>query len=151
MNIKVYSPQSSTPTNSVGLLIKHSEILLLGFVALIGLLGSVYVLSANPGFPKNELSQFTPLSIEKQRKSEFDKYVKISGNKNTESKIQFEIIHLDINAKRYVMEMGDGRRMILTQPTFEYQYSTKGEYLLELKELQRGLIVVVGDKKLKIK
>ena len=49
------------------------------------------------------------------------------------------------------MEMGDGRRMILTAPSFPYTYNTKGEYTLELKEIQRGLIVLIGDKKLKIK
>ncbi|MBK9687727.1 MAG: hypothetical protein IPO65_08140 [Saprospiraceae bacterium] len=49
------------------------------------------------------------------------------------------------------MEMGDGRRMILTSPNFTHNYPTKGEYLLELKEIQRGLIVLIGEKKLKIK
>ena len=46
-------------------------------------------------------------------------------------------------------EMAEG--MIPTAPSFPYTYHTKGEYTLELKEIQRGLIVLIGDKKLKIK
>jgi hypothetical protein len=84
------------------------------------------------------------------KKSDFDKYVKITGDKKIGNTLNFEI-GLNLKEGRYVMEMGDGRRMILTAPSFPYTYNTKGEYTLELKEIQRGLSVLIGDKKLKIK
>jgi hypothetical protein len=149
MDVKIYTTNQTLFQNTHSVVFRYFEYVLLFIVAAIGLLCSAFALADNSSLPQNnDFKQV--VSFDLAKKSEFDKYVTISGDKKTGSELSFEI-SLDLKASRYVMEMGDGRRMILTQPAFTYKYENKGEYVLELKEIQKGLIVVVGDKKLKIK
>jgi hypothetical protein len=149
MDVKIYTQNHSLFQNSSSALFKYFEYALLLVVAATGLLCSAFALADKSSLPPDGAFKQV-VSYDLAKKSEFDKYVKISGDKKNGNELEFEI-SLDLKASRYVMEMGDGRRMILTQPNFTYVYETKGEYILELKEIQKGLIVVVGDKKLKIK
>jgi hypothetical protein len=156
MNTRYYADSGSIQIGFINNLVKNGEYLLLCFVAIIGLSGSIFVLSQKKGLSKNELSQFAPAIVLDEKKSDFDKYVSISGNKKAGEALHFEIKNLEIispsqGSKRYVMEMGDGSRMIITQSSFDYKYASKGEYKLELKEIQRGLLILIGEKKLKIK
>ena len=57
----------------------------------------------------------------------------------------------DEKASRYVMEMGDGVRLIVTQKNLMYNYAVPGKYTIELKELKSGLLTLVGTKKIKVK
>lgn len=149
MDVKVYTTNQSIFQNANSVVFRYFEYILLFIVAATGLLCSAFALADNSSLPhNNDFKQV--VSYDLAKKSEFDKFVTISGDKKTDSELTFDLA-LDLKASRYVMEMGDGRRMILTQPSFTYKYENKGEYVLELKEIQKGLIVVIGDKKLKIK
>ena len=148
MDVKIYTQNQSIFTSSHSFIFKYFEYILLFLVAATGLLCSAFALSNNAGLPGND--HYRQIVGYEAKKYDFDKFVKISGDKKIGSELSFEI-NLNLKEKRYVMEMGDGRRMILTSPNFTYNYPTKGEYLLELKEIQRGLIVLIGEKKLKIK
>ena len=57
----------------------------------------------------------------------------------------------DEKASRYVMEMGDGVRLIITQKNLTYMYKEPGTYYIELKEIKDGLMHIVGTKKIKVK
>lgn len=149
MNVNIYTQNQSIFQNSNSYVFRYFEYILLFIIAATGLLCSAFALTDNATIPPNQFTQQVA-AFGMVKKSDFDKYVSMKGDHKTGSVIDFEI-KLDITKKRYVMEMGDGRRMILTSPTFNYSYSQPGEYLLELKEIQRGLIVLIGEKKLKIK
>lgn len=148
MDVKIYTQNQSIFSNPHSFLFRYFEYILLFLVAATGLLCSAFALSNNAGNGGND--HYRQVVGYEAKKSDFDKYVKITGDKKTGSTLNFEI-NMDLKKGRFVMEMGDGRRMILTSPNFTYTYPTKGEYILELKEIQRGLIVLIGEKKLKIK
>lgn len=132
------------------------EYLLLGIVASLGLIGSIYIFAANTGGnSNNNFNQFATATAvvadeSSDELSSFSDFIKVSGKKKVGNEIQFAS-KMDIKSKRYVMEMGDGMRMIITQPNFSYQYKEKGKYLLELKTIERGLITTVATHKLKVK
>ncbi|MBK8700828.1 MAG: hypothetical protein IPN29_15300 [Saprospiraceae bacterium] len=149
MDVKIYTQNQTLFPSTHSFVFRYFEYILLFLVAATGLLCSAFALSDNSSMPSNENFRQV-VSLDAARKSDFDKYVKIEGERKTGSELQFEI-SLNLAEKRYVMEMGDGRRMILTSPKFNYTYPAKGEYILELKEIQRGLIVLIGEKKVKIK
>ncbi len=140
------------------LIIPHSmEFFLLSIVAILGLVGSIYIIASNAaGNSNNNYNQFATTPVVELEEdvdelgSSFGNYIKISGKKRVGNEIEFET-KMDIKEKRYVMEMGDGMRMIITQPKFSYQYKEKGKYVLELKTIERGLITTIATKKLKIK
>jgi hypothetical protein len=80
----------------------------------------------------------------------FDEYVKIADKKKAGELLEIEFLK-DPKASRYVMEMGDGVRLIVTQQKLMYTYETPGKYVIELKEIKNGLLSIVGTKKIKIK
>jgi hypothetical protein len=146
MDVKLY-PASTSYLPS--LFTRYFEYILLLVVALIGLICSAFALAeTTPSGSNMPYTQFVSLDLGK--KSEFDKHVQLTGEHKNGATLSFHI-NLDLAASRYVMDMGDGNRMIITQNDFDYTYFTKGEYLLELKEINRGLISLIGDKKLKIR
>jgi hypothetical protein len=130
------------------------EYIILCLVAGIGLMGSIYLFAANSqNDSNNNFNQFataTILSSDDEVRNSFSDYVKITGKKRVDIDLSFKT-KMDIKAKRYVMEMGDGMRMIITQPSFEYKYAKKGKYELELKTIERGLITTLATKTIKIK
>lgn len=149
MDVKIYTQNHSIFQNSESVLFKYFEYILLILIAMTGLICSAFAIADNSALPSG--GEFRQVSLyTSPQKSDFDKYIKITGDQKSGNVLTFDI-KMDIKAKRYVMEMGDGRRMILTASQFTYKYDVPGEYILELKEIQRGLIAVVGEKKLKIK
>ena len=136
----------------------YIERVLLFFIAGVGILGSVYIFSANSGSqisPEYSNIAYAPLlSLEDDTaadaKGRFGSYVKIEGDKVAGAELAFEFKKSREDA-RYVLEMGNGERMIITGDRWPYTYKKAGEYLLELKKIERGLITLVASKKLKIK
>ncbi|MBL0101885.1 MAG: hypothetical protein IPP49_19090 [Saprospiraceae bacterium] len=57
----------------------------------------------------------------------------------------------DVKSSRFVLEMGDGVRLIITQNSLSYSYAQPGKYVIELKEIKNGLLHLVGTKKIKVK
>ena len=135
---------------------KHFEQILLTIVACLGLLGSVYIfadntlLATNPPESNFQLFCATPADTNESTSSDFDKYVKIEGDYKVDSELRFQFLG-DPKASRYVMEMGDEMRHIITTNNFTHAYSKSGKYTIELKEIKRGLITVLASKEIKIK
>ncbi len=135
---------------------KHFEQILLIIVACLGLLGSVYIFADNtllPGGPSEsniQLFTTTPDMDADLELGDLDKYFEISGEKKVGEKLTFTFLG-DLKASRYVLEMGDEMRFILTSQEFDYTYQKAGKYRLELKEIKRGLITTLASKKIKIK
>lgn len=81
---------------------------------------------------------------------DFDDYVDIASKQQAGQRFTFEF-KKDVTASRYVMEMGDGVRLIVTQPNLSYQYMSPGKYTIELKEIKDGLLNLIGTKTIKVK
>lgn len=136
----------------------YIERVLLFFIAGVGIMGSVYIFSASSDSqisPEYNNMAFAPVITQEDNvaadvKARFSNYVDIEGEKIAGAKLQFTF-KKDRAAARYVLEMGNGERMIITGDSWPYSYSEAGEYLLELKKIERGLITLVASKKLKIK
>lgn len=90
------------------------------------------------------------LALDVDDKPKFKDFVSISGDYKADKDLDFKILH-DITDARYIMEMGDGMRIIITQKEFSYAYAAKGKYEIELKRIKRGLVSTVASKKIKIK
>lgn len=81
---------------------------------------------------------------------DFDEYVDIATRQTAGQRFSF-LFKKDVTASRYVMEMGDGVRLIVTQPNLTYQYDLPGKYTIELKEIKNGLLNLIGTKTIKVK
>ena len=158
MNIEGYSVFSSRTLHSgFYSFVKNLEYILLFAVASVGLVGSVYIFVDNsmnaPQMPNGNLS-FVPAATLDQSSSgkleDFKNFIEIKGKERVDAELTF-IVKVDLSSKRYVLEMGDDMRMIITQPEFTYKYAKAGKYTLELKEISAGLITTVAKKELKIK
>ena len=88
--------------------------------------------------------------MEAESSDTFDEYVRVSDKKKAGEPLEIEFLK-DPKASRYVMEMGDGVRLIVTQTKLMYTYETPGKYVIELKEIKNGLLSLVGTRKIKIK
>jgi hypothetical protein len=148
MEVNVYT-QNKIFSQSESNLYKYFEYVLLLIVAFTGLFCSGIALADNAALPNNKYNRQIS-TFESNGENGFDNSVKITGVYLVDSKLKFDL-NLDLTSNRYIMEMGDGLRMIITQPSFEYAYKAKGQYLIELKELQRGLLVNLGQKRITIK
>lgn len=149
MDVKIYTDKYTFNQYPNKFVYRNFDYILLLIVAVTGLICSAFALTNSSPMPEN-MSYYQVTALDGAKKSDFDKQVRIDGEKKKGSELTFTV-NLDVKATRYVMEMGDGRRMILTTPTFTYQYEQKGDYLLELKKIDRGLISLMSDKTLKIK
>lgn len=149
MDVKIYTDKYAFNQYPNKFVYRNFDYILLLIVAVTGLICSAYALSSSSPLPEG-MSYYQVAAYDAAKKSDFDKYVKIDGERKKGAELNFTI-NLDIKAKRYVMEMGDGRRMILTATNFSYKYEEKGDYRLELKQIDRGLISLMSDKTLKIK
>ncbi|MEE9437792.1 MAG: hypothetical protein V3V14_02250 [Saprospiraceae bacterium] len=138
---------------------KFIEKILLFLIAFLGIVGSLYVFSissnSNNSPNYNNLSFVAAASTdnvfdELAGKKKFKRYIKIKGDKKTGSVLNFTFLK-DRKETRYVLEMGNGERMIITSNIFPYKYNTPGKYLLELKTIKRGLITTIATKEIKIK
>ncbi|MBK9253982.1 MAG: hypothetical protein IPM42_00695 [Saprospiraceae bacterium] len=141
------------------LILKHFEPYLLALLALTGILGSVYLLGHNltQNMDGNKLPEQSSVASllnisenESEASGDFDKFVKMNGKAKAGEVIEISFLE-DETASRYVMEMGNGERLIVTQKNLIYTYDLPGKYVIELKEIRRGILKLVGTKRIKIK
>lgn len=133
------------------------ERILLTLIAAIGLLGSAYIfLASSSGQPDNNFNSAALASVAiasdgyTDTKTKFSDFIEINGDQKANEKLTFSC-KMDRDQHRYVIEMGDENRMIITVDEFPYSYKKPGKYFLELKRLEGGLLRTVATKKLKIK
>ena len=158
MNIEGYSIFSGRSLHSgFYTFVRNLEYVLLFAVAAVGLVGSIYIFVDNsmnaPQMPNGNLNYAPTVSHEQTSGADlanFKDFIEIKGKEKVDNELTF-LVKMDLNAKRYVLEMGDEMRMILTQPEFSYRYSKPGKYTLELKEITSGLITTIAKRELKIK
>ncbi len=138
----------------------HFEPFILSLFLLMGCIGTFYlfgqrVVQSETGMPSGNgasgLASGLLFSAEEDAvDGNFDDYVKIGSKQIVGQRFTFEFTK-DVTASRYVMEMGDGVRLIVTQPNLSYQYMTPGKYTIELKEIKDGLLHLIGTKTIKVK
>ncbi|MFN8337890.1 MAG: hypothetical protein U0T36_02630 [Saprospiraceae bacterium] len=142
----------------------HFEPLILSLLVLIGFIGSIYLFGQK--FVSGESSQLTsgnsngsPVAAmaslfaapdEEAPANAFNDYVSIESKVKAGERFTFQFLK-DEKASRFVMEMGDGVRLIVTQKQLLYEYAAPGVYIIELKELKDGLLHIIGTKKIKVK
>lgn len=146
------------PLNWSKFISKHVEPMLLSMLILTGAIGSFYVFGLN--FLRSDQA-FATLSdnIDKgaanamyapNSANAFDEYVTLE--EPIVAGKSFKITFLQDNtADRYIIEMGDGMRMSVTNTNLMYTYELKGKYVMELKVLKDGLFQMIGTKKIKVK
>ncbi|MBK8053658.1 MAG: hypothetical protein IPK35_10405 [Saprospiraceae bacterium] len=167
MNVNHYTPVqlSKKSFHLSQFFAAHFEPFLMTMIVLTGIIGSIYLFGHNfvngangNNNPKNDPS--SPASIaaiilgdeddSSSKANDFDRLVKIPGSVKSGEDFFFDFIG-DEKASRYVMEMGDGVRLIVTQKNLMYNYAVPGKYTIELKEHKSGLLTLVGTKKIKVK
>ena len=134
------------------------EKILLFLIAAIGLVGSSYIFAASSGSspsPKlGNLAAAAPIVTEDNDTSEwkekFGDYIKIEGKKKVGQPITFKFVG-EKDGGRFVMEMGNGNRMIITGDEWPFTYQEAGKYVLELKRIDKGLIRTIATKTIKVK
>ncbi|MDF1696073.1 MAG: hypothetical protein P1U56_09590 [Saprospiraceae bacterium] len=153
-------PKATFLPQSEGLSSKLIEKLLLILIAILGIIGSLYVFT-NSSNNNNNSPNYHNLSMVAASVSDFDTkaidggakfkdYIKIEGKKKIGQMLNFKF-KKDRKAARYVMDMGNGERVIITADEFPYTFDKPGKYTLELKTINRGLISTVATKEIKIK
>ncbi|KXK39646.1 MAG: hypothetical protein J5I52_00660 [Saprospiraceae bacterium] len=164
MNIEHYTPVhlNKKHTSAFQFFAIHIEPLLLSLLILTGIIGSIYLFgqkailsdhaSTSIGNSNNpNIASFAPIfNVEEVAANDFDKYVQMKGKITAGQPFFFTFLQ-DENASRYVMEMGDGVRLIVTTPNLMYTYEQPGKYVIELKEIKDGLLHIIGTKKIKVK
>ena len=152
--------KTSLLTQAGGLSSKSIEKLLLTLIAILGIIGSLYVFS-NSSNNNNNTPNYHNLSIaaasmadfdidQVDKKVKFKDFFKIEGKKNVGEVLTFKF-KKDRKSTRYVMDMGNGERVIITADEFPYQFDKAGTYKLELKTITRGLLSTLATTELKIK
>ena len=141
----------------------HFEPLLLSLVVLTGIVGSVYLFGQNlfnsnqdPNVSGgNQLGSASVMTLfsesdDSANTGNIDEYLRLGDKITAGEPFNFEFLQ-DPRASRYVLEMGDGVRLIVTQKNLMYNYAAPGKYVIELKEIKGGLLNLVGTKKIKVK
>ncbi len=152
-------PKATLISQAGGFPSKIFEKFLLLLIAILGIIGSLYVFTNSSN--NNNTPNYHNLSLVAASVSDFDSntldgkvkfkdFIKIEGKKKTGNLMNFKF-KKDRHAARYVMEMGNGERVIITADEFPYKYDKAGTYTLELKTITRGLISTIATKELKIK
>ncbi len=131
----------------------YYEHILLIVVASIGLAGSLFVFSECPdakvsSVHTGSINQSAVLTTNSAQKS-IDQWINITGEAKAQQKLNFSWTARNPNS-RYVLDMGNGERVMLRGKLFEYSYTNGGDYTLELKEITNDLISTIGTYDLKI-
>ena len=131
----------------------YYEHILLIVVASIGLAGSLFVFSECPdakvsSVHTGSINQTAVLTTNVSEQS-LDQWVTISGEAKAQQKLNFNWTARNPNS-RYVLDMGNGERVMLRGEAFDYSYSDGGNYTLELKEITNDLISTIGTYNLAI-
>lgn len=164
MNIEHYTPVhfNKRHAHASQFFTTHFEPFLLSLLVLMGLIGSIYLfgqkfvnadfssINGNNGSSPTSVASLFITNDDEAPANEFDDYVNIEGKITAGQRFNFKFLK-DEKASRYVMEMGDGVRLIVTQKDLLYQYEQPGKYVIELKEIKDGLLHIVGTKKIKVK
>ncbi|MCZ2099936.1 MAG: hypothetical protein LC107_00180 [Chitinophagales bacterium] len=165
MNIEHYTPVRLPKKHlQVSHIFKvHIEPFLLSLLVLAGIIGSIYLFGQkiiisnstatvpeSNGSPMVSSMAALAISEEEAPANSFDKFVKMESKIAAGQAIGIRFLQ-DEKATRYVMEMGDGVRLIVTQKELFYVYEQPGKYVIELKEIKDGLLHIIGTKKIKVK
>lgn len=141
----------------------HFEPLLLSLVVLTGIIGSVYLFGQNlfhnnadpSGRGGKNMGSASVLALFSEAddvasSGNIDEYLRLDDKITAGEAFNFEFLK-DPRSSRYVLEMGDGVRLIVTQKNLMYNYSAPGKYVIELKEIKGGLLNLIGTRKIKVK
>ena len=165
MNIEQYTPIRLTKKHvQVSHIFKvHIEPFLLSLLVLTGIIGSIYLFGqkiiisegastvpASNGSPMTSSFATLVLNEEEAPSNAFNDYIAMESKAIAGQQTKITFLK-DEKASRYVMEMGDGVRLIVTQKNLFYEYEKPGKYVIELKEIKDGLLHIVGTKKIKVK
>lgn len=86
------------------------------------------------------------------RSKDFDDYVLIEGKKRVDNPIIFEFLKEKLPSDhRYMMDMGDGMRVMLTQTRFDYAYKEKGRYVIDLIGVKNAVVTKIASKTIRIR
>ncbi|MFZ1703410.1 MAG: hypothetical protein WAT79_03635 [Saprospiraceae bacterium] len=161
MRIEHYTPFLSSKKNIHGIFTvsKQAESMVLYFLAVIGIAGTIFLITNRPSIQNSgpslpeygAVSAFlTNMETESQLSSDFNKYIKMDSKAKVGQEVTINFLE-DEKASRYVMDMGDGVRLVVTQKNLMYVYEKPGKYTIELKEIQRGILHLRGTKVIKVK
>lgn len=116
--------------------LRNIELLLLIFVAGIGILGSVFVFNSNGSSQTSKVSySFIPAHTDlKSMNSDFV-VLKTSQLTLTINKNQF------LEETPLMLDMGDGNQILLTEDVTSYTYKNKGKYSLILTGQENNKII----------
>lgn len=159
MNVDHYTPFVSNRKNlgSFFYATKNIETVMLTVLAIVGIVGSVFLIANKPNYTSpNGAPEYAAVSgllsgwDEENRASDFDKFVKMNSKSKVGETMVISFL-ADEKASRYVMDMGNGERLIVTQKNLIYTYDKPGKYTIELKEINKGLLHLKGTKVIKVK
>jgi len=138
---------------------KKAETMVLSFLAIIGMAGTIFLITnrpsyqnAGPSLPEYSAVStfFSNMENESKMASDFNKYIKMGSKAKAGEAVQMTFLE-DEKASRFVMDMGDGVRLVVTQKDLSYTYEKPGKYTIELKEIQKGILHLRGTKVIKVK
>jgi hypothetical protein len=144
-----YNQMDGLLTSNESFTQKYLEYGILCLIAVTGLFCSGFALIDNSQMPYHNFDKKIA-SFESVPGVDFDQIVKINGSFTKKTPLTLNV-NLELAPARYVLDMGDNSRVILTQNEFDFTFDHSGDYLLELKEINRGLITVIASKKITIK
>lgn len=138
------------------------EKLLITLVASLGLLGSVFIISnsaagAQPPLPEGQVMSYSAavgesLTQAEDRSNDLDDYIRMEGKKRVGNPIYFEFLRDELPADhRYMLDMGDGMRVMLTQSAFDYAYKEKGRYTIDLLGVKNAVVTKIASKRIRIR
>lgn len=138
------------------------ERLLLTLVAAVGLVGTIFIINnsamgnqppSNPGI----ISAYTAgisqdVSVDDVKKKKLSRYLEIEGSKKAGNELTFSFLRDRLpEGHRYMLDMGDGMRIVLTRDNFTYAYQKPGKYTIELKGVKNAVVTEIAKKTIKIK
>ena len=165
MNIEHYTPVRLTKKHlQVSHIFKvHIEPFLLSLLVLTGIIGSIYLFgqkiiisNSTATVPESNgsplVSSLSSILINEEDApaNAFNDYIEMESKAAVGKKVNINFLR-DEKASRYVLEMGNGVRLIVTQKDLFYVYEQPGKYVIELKEIKDGLLHIIGTKKIKVK